>query len=37
MWVITEEENTATLATYRGPEGSAEMGQVVVAWSFPPF
>lgn len=34
MWVITNQENAAALATYRGSGGAPEPGQVVFAWTF---
>ena len=35
MWVVTEEDNNAALATYAGSGGVAETGQTVVVWTFP--
>ncbi|MFF0291546.1 GNAT family N-acetyltransferase [Streptomyces sp. NPDC005262] len=34
MWVITDEDNAAALATYRHAEGVPEEGQVVLVWTF---
>ena len=34
MWVVTDADNTAALATYEGSGGSPEPGQVVVVWTF---
>lgn len=34
MWVLTDEDNEAALATYVGAAGSPEPGQVVVVWHF---
>ena len=34
MWVLTDESNEAALATYLGAAGSAQPGQVVIAWTF---
>ena len=34
MWVLTDEDNEAALATYVGAAGSSEPGQVVVVWHF---
>ncbi|HEV8064672.1 MAG TPA: GNAT family N-acetyltransferase [Acidimicrobiales bacterium] len=34
MWVVTEEENVAALATYSHSGGEAETGQVVFVWTF---
>ena len=34
MWVITDQKNTAALATYRGSTAAAEPGQVVFVWTF---
>lgn len=34
MWVITDEDNVAALATYRRAGGVSEDGQVVLAWTF---
>lgn len=34
MWVITDQEDGAALATYRGSGGAAEPGQVVFVWTF---
>jgi ribosomal protein S18 acetylase RimI-like enzyme len=33
MWVLTDEDNVAALATYMGAQGSPEPGQVVFAWT----
>jgi ribosomal protein S18 acetylase RimI-like enzyme len=35
MWVVTEEDNQAALATYSGSGAVAETGQTVVVWTFP--
>jgi ribosomal protein S18 acetylase RimI-like enzyme len=35
MWVLTDEANTAALATYQGAGATAEPDQVVLVWSFP--
>lgn len=34
MWVITDEDNDAALATYGGSGAEAERGQVVLVWTF---
>ncbi|MEU3461201.1 GNAT family N-acetyltransferase [Streptomyces sp. NPDC006733] len=34
VWTITDEENTAALATYRRAGGVAETGQVALTWTF---
>jgi ribosomal protein S18 acetylase RimI-like enzyme len=34
MWVVTDEDNAAALATYRGTGAVAETGQVALAWTF---
>jgi len=34
MWVLTDLENTAALATYEHAGGTAETGQVVFVWNF---
>ena len=34
MWVLTEDENTAALATYRSARASEESRHVMLAWSF---
>ncbi len=34
MWVLTDPENKAALATYEHSGGSAETDQVVVVWTF---
>ncbi|WP_326551757.1 GNAT family N-acetyltransferase [Micromonospora sp. NBC_01813] len=34
MWVITDGDNAAALATYRRAGGASEDGQVVLAWTF---
>jgi ribosomal protein S18 acetylase RimI-like enzyme len=34
MWVVTEGDNTAAAATYRGAGGVAEEGQTVLVWTF---
>jgi ribosomal protein S18 acetylase RimI-like enzyme len=35
MWVLTDDDNTAALATYQGAGATAEPGQVVLVWTFP--
>lgn len=34
MWVLTDEENPAALATYQAAGGTPERGQVVAVWTF---
>ncbi|MFZ0169644.1 MAG: GNAT family N-acetyltransferase [Candidatus Dormiibacterota bacterium] len=34
MWVLTDENNRAALATYQGSGAAAEHGQVVLVWNF---
>jgi ribosomal protein S18 acetylase RimI-like enzyme len=34
MWVLTDGDNDAALATYKSAGGSAETDQVVVVWNF---
>jgi ribosomal protein S18 acetylase RimI-like enzyme len=34
MWVLTDEQNVAAIATYEGSGASAEHGQVVLEWTF---
>jgi ribosomal protein S18 acetylase RimI-like enzyme len=34
MWVITDEDNEAALATYRRAGGTPEKDQVVLVWTF---
>ena len=34
MWVLTDENNDAALATYEGSGAAAERGQVVLVWTF---
>jgi ribosomal protein S18 acetylase RimI-like enzyme len=34
MWVVTEGDNAAAKATYRGAGGVAEEGQTVLVWTF---
>jgi ribosomal protein S18 acetylase RimI-like enzyme len=34
MWVLTDEGNTAALATYQSAGGNSESGQVVLEWTF---
>ena len=34
MWVLTDEDNDAALATYRGAGGVREGQQVMLAWAF---
>jgi ribosomal protein S18 acetylase RimI-like enzyme len=34
MWVVTDDANTAALATYLGAGAVAERGQVVLVWTF---
>ncbi|MFJ8434042.1 GNAT family N-acetyltransferase [Kitasatospora sp. NPDC094019] len=34
VWTITDEENAAAQATYRGAGGVPEAGQVVITWTF---
>ena len=36
MWVITDEDNTAALATYSHAGGVPERDQVVLVWTFDP-
>ncbi|MFG3053411.1 GNAT family N-acetyltransferase [Kitasatospora sp. NPDC048239] len=36
MWVITDEDNAAALATYGRAGGAPEDGQVVLVWTFDP-
>ncbi|MGC2296919.1 MAG: GNAT family N-acetyltransferase [Candidatus Dormiibacterota bacterium] len=33
MWVLTDENNRAALATYQGSGAAAEQGQVVLVWN----
>ncbi len=35
MWVLTDRDNAAALATYRRAGASAESDQVMLAWNFP--
>ncbi|HEV7688534.1 MAG TPA: GNAT family N-acetyltransferase [Acidimicrobiia bacterium] len=34
MWVVTDEDNRAALATYQGSGAAAESQQVVLVWTF---
>jgi ribosomal protein S18 acetylase RimI-like enzyme len=34
MWVVTDAENIAALATYEGAGATAEHAQVVLVWTF---
>ncbi|MEU8637527.1 hypothetical protein AB0C38_35565 [Amycolatopsis sp. NPDC048633] len=36
MWVVTEGDNAAAAATYRGAGGVAEERQTVLEWTFDP-
>ena len=35
MWVLTDDDNAAALATYRAAGGTREVAPVMFSWSFP--